>query len=127
MNKKPKDRTSKWMNIVAIILVLINAFGPLIYGFTTGEFEDTVIWAFIFIIFLVIALRWKVVGGACFILFGLIAIVFGFINILSGHYENLTDEVAGLIWGGIMPFVAGFLFLIIWRRRRKNKVPIMIK
>ena len=37
MNDKPRDRTTKWMSIIAIVLVLLNALGNLIYRIITGE------------------------------------------------------------------------------------------
>ena len=122
MNDKPKDRTTKWMNIIAIILLLINALGNLIYRIVTGE---DVIAALIYLclVFLFIALRREAVAGVFFSIFGLLVIIFVAVQVFTGEYETLSYEIFSLVWIGLIPLIAGLLFLAIWRRRRKAKVP----
>jgi hypothetical protein len=122
MNDKPKDRTTKRMNIIAIILVLINALGNLIYGIVTGEDGIGARFLYLCLVFLVIALRRKAVAGFFFLIFGLLVIIFVGLNVFTGEYESLLDEILGLVWFGLMPLIAGLLFLAIWRRTRKPKV-----
>ncbi len=92
MNDKPKDRTTKRMNIIAISLVLINALGNLIYRIVTGE---DVIVALLYpcLVFLVIALRRKAVAGFFFLIFGLLVIIFVGIQVFTGEYETLRYEI----------------------------------
>ncbi|NIO50012.1 MAG: hypothetical protein GTN73_11370 [Candidatus Aminicenantes bacterium] len=122
MNDKPKDRTTMWMSIIAIILVLINALGNLIYRIVTGE---GVIAALIYLclVFLFIALRREAVAGFFFSIFGLLVIVFVGVHVFTGEYETLSYEIFSLVWVGLIPLIAGLLFLAVWRRRRKTKVP----
>jgi len=122
MNDKPKDRTTEWMNIIAIILVLINALGNLIYRIVTG---GGVIAALFYacLVFLVIALRRKAVAGFFFLIFGLLVIIFVGVHVFTGEYESLRYEIFSLVWFGLIPLIAGLLFLAIWRRRREAKVP----
>ena len=123
MNDKPKDRTTKRMNIIAIILVLIIALGNLIYGIVTGEDGIGARFLYLCLVFLVIALRREAVAGFFFLIFGLLVIIFVSLNVFTGEYDSLLNEILGLVWLGLMPLVAGLIFLAIWRRRRKAKVP----
>lgn len=123
MNDKLKDRTTKRMNIIAIILVLISAIRNLIYGIFTGEDGMGARFLYLFLVFLVIVLRREAVAGFFFSIFGLLVIIFVGLNIFSGEYESLLYEILRLVWFGLMPLIAGLLFLVIWRRRRKAKVP----
>jgi hypothetical protein len=122
MNDNPKDRTTKRMNIIAIILVLINALGNLIYGIVTGEDGIGARFLYLCLVFLVIALRRKAVAGSFFLIFSLLVIIFVSLNVFTGEYELLLDEILRLVWFGLMPLVAGLLFLAIWRKGRKAKV-----
>ena len=110
------------MNIIAIILVLINALGNLIYRIVTG---GGVIAALFYacLVFLVIALRRKAVAGFFFLIFGLLVIIFVGVHVFTGEYESLRYEIFSLVWFGLIPLIAGLLFLAIWRRRREAKVP----
>jgi hypothetical protein len=121
MNDKPKDRTSNRMNIIAIILVLIQALGNLIYGIVTGADDIAARLPYLCLVILFIALRRKAVAGFFFLVFGLLAIIF--VALGAGEYESLLDRILGLVWFGLIPLIAGLLFLAIWRRRRKAKVP----
>ena len=121
MNDKPKDRTTKWMNIIAIILVLINALGNLIYGIVTGEDGIGARFLYLCLVFLVIALRRKAVAGFFFLIFGLLVIIFMGLNVFLGEYESFLDGILGFVWYGLMPLIAGLLFHAIWRRRSKPK------
>ncbi|UCE39049.1 MAG: hypothetical protein JSW00_07455 [Thermoplasmata archaeon] len=123
MIDKPKDRTTKRMNIMAIILVLISALGNLIYGIVMSEDGIGARILYLCLVFLVIALRRKAVAAFSFLIFGLLVIIWVGLNVLTGEYESLLDEILGLVWFGLMPLTAGLLFLAIWRRSRKAKVP----
>jgi hypothetical protein len=123
MNDKPKDRTTKWMSIIAIILVLISALGNLIYGIVTGEDGIGARFFYLCLVFLVIVLRRKAVAGVFFLILGLLVIIFVGTAVFTGEYESLLDEILGLVWYGLIPLFAGLLFLAIWRRRRKAKFP----
>ena len=122
MNNNPIERTTKWMSIIAIILVLINALGNLIYRIVTGK--DGIVAALLYtcLVILVIALRRKAVAGFFFIIFGLLVIIFVGRDVFTGEYETLRYEIFSLVWYGLIPLIAGLLFLAIWRRRRKAKV-----
>jgi hypothetical protein len=122
MNNETKDRATKRMNIIAIILVLINALGNLIYRIVTGE--DGIIAALLYtcLVFLVILFSSKAVAGFFFLIFGLLVIIFLGIAFFTGEYESLCDEIFSLVWFGLIPLISGLLFLAIWRRRRKVKV-----
>lgn len=122
MNDKPKDTTTKWMSIIAIILVLINASGNLIYGIVAGEGGIVARLLYLCLVFLVIALRWKAFAGIFFLIFGLLGIMFVGTAIFTGEYETLRYEIFSLVWYGLIPLIAGLLFLAIWRRTRKPKV-----
>jgi len=122
MNDKPKDRTTKRMNIIAIILVLISALGNLIYGIVTGENGISARFLVLCVVLLVIALRREAVAGFFFLIFGLFGITFVGVGIFTGEYESLLDEILGLVWFGLMPLIAGLLFLAIWRKTREPKV-----
>ena len=121
MNDKPKDRTTKRMNIIAIILVLINALGNLIYGLVTGAGGIAALLYPCFV-FLVIALRRKVVAGFFLLIFGLLVIIFVGLGVFTGEYESLRYAIFSLVWFGLIPLIAGLLFLAVWRRRKKAKV-----
>ncbi len=121
MNDIPKDRTTKRMNIIAIILVLIQALGNLIYGIVAGADDIAARLPYLCLVILFIALRRKAVAGFFFLVFGLLAIIF--VALGAGEYESLLDRILGLVWLGVIPLIAGLLFLAIWRRRRKAKVP----
>ncbi len=125
MNDKPKDRTTRWMSIIAIILVLISALGVLIFVLVTPDGGIGVLFCLLCLIFLAIALRWKAVGGVFFVIIGLFFVYIEVTNIITGNYENgtLFGEIFGLVWLGLLPFIAGLLFLAIWRRTRIAKVP----
>jgi len=123
MNDKPKDRTTKRMNIIAIILVLISALGNLIYGIVTGADDIAARLPYLCLVILVIALRRKAVAGFFFLIFGLLVIIFVGLGIFTGEYESLRYAIFSLVWIGLIPLIAGLLFLAIWRRRRKAKVP----
>ena len=122
MNDKPKDRTTKRMNIIAIILVLINALGNLIYRIVTGEGVIPALF-YLCLVFLVIALRRKAVAGFFFSIFGLLVIIFVGLGVFTGEYESLRYAIFSLVWIGLIPLIAGLLFLAVWRRRSKAKVP----
>lgn len=124
MNNKPKHRTTKRMNIIAIILVLISAIRNLIYGIFTGEDGMGARFLYLFLVFLVIVLRREAVAGFFFSIFGLLVIIFVSLNVFTGEYESLLGEILRLVWFGLMPLIAGLLFLAIWRRKRAAKVPI---
>lgn len=123
MNDKPKDRTTKRMNIIAIILVLISALGNLIYGIVTGADDIRTRLPYLCLVILVIALRWKAFAGVFFSVFGLLAIIFVGVQVFTGEYETLSYEIFSLVLYGLIPLIAGLLFLAIWRKRRKAKVP----
>ncbi len=123
MNDKPKDRTTKRMNILAIILVLIMAFGNLIYGIVTGADDIGARLPSLFLVILVIALRRKAFAGFFFLIFGLLAIILVGSGVFTGEYESLRYAIFSLVLYGLIPLIAGLLFLAVWRRRRKAKVP----
>ena len=123
MNDKPKDRTTKWMSIIAIILVLISALGNLIYGIITGADDIAARLPYLCLVILFIALRRKAVAGFFFLVFGLLAIIFVGVHVFTGEYETLSYEIFSLVLHGLIPLIAGLLFLAVWRRRRKTKVP----
>ncbi len=120
---KPKDRTTKRMNIIAIILVLIHAFGNLVYGIVTGEGGIGVRLLYLCLAFLVIAIRRKAFAGFFFLIFGLLIIIFVSTGVFTGEYETLRYAIFSLIWYGLIPLIAGLLFLAIWRKTRKLEVP----
>jgi hypothetical protein len=124
MNNKPIERTTTWMNIIAIVLVMINPFGNLIYLLVKGEGGMVAALLYTCLVFLIIALRRKAIAGFFFLTFGLLVIVFVGLNVFSGEYKSLRYEIFSLVWLGLIPLIAGLLFLAIWRRRRKAKVPI---
>jgi len=110
------------MNIIAIILVLIHALGNWIYGIVTGEGGIAAL-LYLCLVFLVIALRRKAFAGVFFFVFGLLAIIFVGVGVFTGEYESLRYAIFSLLWYGFIPLIAGLLFLAVWRRRRKVKVP----
>lgn len=122
MNDLPKDRTTKWMSIIAIILLFINALGNLIYRIVVGE-NGVVGILYLCLVFLVIALRRKAVAGFFFSIFGLLVIIFVGTAVFTGEYESLRYEIFSIIWFGLIPLTAGLLFLVIRRRIRKQKTP----
>jgi len=122
MNDKPNDRKIKRMNIIATILVVINALGNLMYRIVTGEGGTVAALLYTCLVFLVVALRWKAVAGFFFLTFGVLVIVFVGLNVLSGEYESFSYEIFSLVWFGLIPLTAGLLLLTIWRRRRNAKV-----
>ena len=122
MNEKPKDRTTNWMNIIASILVLITALGNIIYTIVAGKGGIAALF-YLCIVSLVIALRREAVAGVFFLIFGLIAIIFMGTAVFTGESESIHYEIFSLVWFGLIPLIAGFLFLTVWRRRRKARVP----
>lgn len=123
MNDKPKDRTTKRMNIIAIIMVLIHALGNLIYGIVVGEDDIAARLLYLCLVFLFIALRRKAVAGFYFLIFGFVVIIFVGLGIFSGEYESLRYAIFSLVWYGLIPLIAGLLFLAVWRKTRKPKAP----
>ncbi len=111
------------MNIIAIILVLINALGNLIYGIVTSEEGISVRILYLCLVFLVLALRREAVAGFYFLIFGLLVIVVLGLNVFTGESESLGYDIFSLVLNGLMPLIAGLLFLAIWRNRKKVKVP----
>lgn len=122
MNDKQKDRTTMWMSIIALILVLISTLGVMIYITVTVEDGIGALFCLLCLVFLAVALHWKVLGGSFIVLLGLLFIYLEVTNIITGSYEALSDEIFGFVWGGLLPVIAGLLFLAIWRRKRKAKV-----
>lgn len=121
MNDMPKDRTAERMNIIAVILVLISAFGNLIYGIVAGEGDIGARLIYICLVFLVLALRRAAVAGFFFLIFSLLAIIFVGTGVFSGEYEALLDEILRLVWYGLFLFIAAILFLLTWREKRRPK------
>jgi hypothetical protein len=119
MIDKLSDRTTKRMNIIAIILVLIHALGNLIYGIVAGEEGIGARLFYVCLVFLVIALRRAAVSGFFFLIFGVLVIIFVGTGDYSSEYETLLDLILRLVWFGFIPLFAGILFLVIRRRRRK--------
>jgi len=119
---KPKDRTKVRMSIVALILVLISTLGVMIYVMVTGEDGIGALFCLLCLVFLAVALHWKAVGGAFFVLLGLLFVYSGVRDIISGSYDTLLEKIY-LVWVALLPFIAGLLFLAIWRKTRKLKVP----
>jgi hypothetical protein len=91
MNDKPKDRTTKRMNIIAIILVLISALGNLIYGIVTGENGISARFLVLCVVLLVTALRREAVAGFFFLIFGLFGITFVGVGIwIDATHRRIT-------------------------------------
>ena len=118
MNDKPKDRTKKRMNIIAIILVLIHALGNLIYTIVTEEGIGFPLYACL--VLFVLALRRKAVAGFYFLIFGLLVIIFVGLGVFTGEYESLHYAIFSLVLYGLIPLIAGLLFLAVWRRKKSN-------
>ena len=59
MNDKPKDRTKKWMKIIAFNLgpLIVFALGALIYVIVTGDYIGPIVFSLLCLVFLAIALR----------------------------------------------------------------------
>jgi MFS family permease len=114
---KPKDRTTMWMSIVALILVLISTLGVMIYVIVTGEDGIGALFCLLCLVFLAVALHWKTVGGVFFVLLGLLFVYSGVRDVISGSYDTLLEQIY-LVWVALLPFIAGLLFLAIWRRRK---------
>jgi len=119
---KPKDRTTMWMSIIAIILVMISCLVEHV-EYITGYRDGTAPFSLICLVFLTIALYWKAVGVVFFVILGLFGVYTGVRDIITGSYETLFEQILiHLVWLGLMPLILGLLFLAIWRRR-KAKVP----
>ena len=120
-NYKPKDRTTMRMSIIAIILALISALGVMIYSIVTWGYIGTVVFCLLCLVFLAIALRWKAVGGAFFVIIGLFFIFVDETDIITYGIVSLLADI--FVLTGLLPLIAGLLFLAIWRRTRIAKVP----
>jgi membrane-bound ClpP family serine protease len=123
MNDKPKDRIAMWMSIIAYILVLmiVIALGVLIYAIVTGANIETVVFCLLCLVFLAIALRWKAVGGVFFVIIGLFFVFVDVTDIITYGIVSLLADI--FVLTGLLPLIAGLLFLAIWRRTRIAKVP----
>jgi hypothetical protein len=56
------------------------------------------------------------------VLLGLLFVYTGVRDIISGSYDTLLEQVS-FVWVALLPFIAGLLFLAIWRKRRKFEIP----
>jgi hypothetical protein len=122
---KPKDRT-KMMSIIALILVIISGcLVGMICMIVTREDGIGALLCFLCLACLAFALHWKAVGGVFFVILGLLGVYTGVRDIITGSYETLLEQILiYLVWVGLMPLFIGLLFLAIWRKERKAKVPI---
>jgi len=120
---KPKDRTTMWMSIIAFIVVLISGLVlhiDYIMSYTGGRG----IFSLICLVLLAVALHWKAVGGVFFVIIGLLLTYGGVRAIITGSYDaSLEQMLIHLVWMGLIPIIVGLLFLAIWRKTRKLKVP----
>ncbi len=123
-NYKPKDRTTMKMSIIALILVLISALEVLIYIEVITGSRDGIgaLFSLLCLVFLAIALRWKAVGGVFFVIIGLFFVYAGVIDIITGSFDTLIEQIFVHVLTGLLPLIAGLLFLAIWRRKRIAKV-----
>ena len=120
---KPKFRTTMRMSIIAIILVLISCLSKHI-EYIIGYIDGTGPFSLISLVLLTIALHWKAVGGVSFAIIGLLLTFVGVGDIITGSYETLLEQILiHLFWIGLMPLILGLLFLAIWRKEKKAKVP----
>jgi hypothetical protein len=121
---KPKDRTTMWMSLIALILVLLSTLGVMIYVTVTVEDGIGALFCLLSLVFLTVALHWKVVGGSIFVIIGLFGVFLGVINIITGSYDTLLELILNLlVLIGLLPLIVGLLFLAIWRKERKAIVP----
>jgi hypothetical protein len=124
---KTMDRVLYWLpRIVCMLAILFvsmfaaDAFEPgKSLGQQFGDFFMHLIPSFVLLAFLVIAWKWELVGGAIFILAGVVMTPFiFFLNYNRNHFS--VGQSLGVILMITFPFiVAGGLFLVSYFRRKK--------
>ena len=106
------DDTAKRIHHVAMIMILVTALAALLSGVIISYIPSIHISVLFFLIAIMnVVPDLKVLGGIMTLVAGLTFFIIKLVKLLMGEYSTILKVLLGLIVWGLIPFIAGFLFI----------------
>ena len=115
------NNVAKRIHFIAMIIILISTFVAILSGLIIPYLLSIYIASILFAFTVMCVVPGlEVIGGIMSLVAGLTIFILYLITLLMGEYSTFFKVMLGLVGWGLMPLVAGVLFIISWLRSKSH-------